>query len=141
MNPTDTKLVSLLRENARLSTSELARMLNLSRSTVHGRIRRLEQEGIIGGYTLVYGQDYEKSLVSAHVLIKVLQKLTVRTNRELHGMREIKSLYAISGDYDLIAVVQAETTQSLSQILDKIGNLDGVERTNSSVILETKFSR
>lgn len=141
MNSIDERLLALLRENARASTSALARELGISRSTVHGRIKRLEKDGIIAGYTLEYGEDYRQRLMSAHVLIKTLQKLTIRTNRELHAIPEIRSLYAISGDYDLIAVVQAESTEALSRVLDDIGNLSGVDRTNSSVILETKFNR
>lgn len=108
---------------------------------MQGRIERLEKQGVIRGYTLEYGEDYEQRLVSAHVLINVSPKITVQTNRALHAMPEVKSLHAISGDFDLIAVVQAESTERLSRLLDDIGNLDGVERTNSSVILETKFSR
>jgi DNA-binding Lrp family transcriptional regulator len=50
-------------------------------------------------------------------------------------------LYAINGEFDLIAVIQAQSLEQLSQILDEVGNLEGVERTNSSVILETKFTR
>ena len=141
MNPTDTRLLALLRENARRSTSELARLLSVSRSTVQSRIRRLEQSGTIKGYTVEYGEEYESRLVSAYVLIMVHQKLTARTNRELHAFPQIKSVHAISGDYDLLAVLKTETTEELSSLLDDIGNLEGVERTNSSLILETKFVR
>ena len=141
MNTLDERLISLLRENARRSTSELARELSISRSTVQSRIKRLEQNGTIKGYTIEYGEDYEKRLVSAHVLITVHQKLTARTNRELHAIPQVISVHAISGDYDLMAVLKTETTEALSRILDDIGNLEGVERTNSSLILETKFTR
>lgn len=141
MNEVDEKLLAMLRRNARLSTSELARALGLSRSTVQGRIKRLEKDGVIAGYTLEYGDAFRHQLMSAHVLIKTRQKSTARTNRELHDIPEIKSLYAISGDYDLIAVLEAESTRALSRVLDRIGNLEGVDRTSSSVILETKFSR
>lgn len=141
MNVVDTKLLALLRENARRSTSELARSLGVSRSTIQSKIKKLEQQHIIKGYTVEYGEEYESRLVSAHVLIMVHQKLTARTNRSLHGIAQVKSLHAISGDYDLIAVLMTETTEELSSILDQIGNLEGVERTNSSFILETKFNR
>ena len=141
MNKTDQKLISLLQEDARRSTTSLAQALGVSRATVQNRLQRLEREGVIRGYTLVLGEDYEHGQVSASVLIKVQQKLTARTTRELKSMPETRSLQAISGDYDLIAVVQAASTERLSHTLDEIANLEGVERTNSSVILETKFSR
>jgi len=137
----DERLLSLLRTNARMSVSDLARVLDLSRSTVQTRLSRLEQTGVIRGYVVDYGDSYMKSLVSAHVSLKVRQKLTVKTNNELKQIPQISELYAISGEYDLIAVVQAQSTEQLSHLLDEIGNLEGVERTNSSVILETKFRR
>ncbi|MFN3236105.1 MAG: Lrp/AsnC family transcriptional regulator [Pseudomonadales bacterium] len=141
MNPVDEKLLALLMQNARASTSALARALSLSRSTVQSKIRKLEQTGIIKGYTAQLGDSYADSLVSAHVLITVHQKKTAQTIRQLIAMPSVTSLYAVSGDYDLIAVVRTETTAQLSQVLDEIGNLEGVERTNSSLILETKLSR
>ncbi len=141
MKLVDQQLIAKLRENARRSTSEIARELGVSRSTVNSRIKRLEDTGVIKGYTLEYGEDYANQLVSAHVLIKVNQKLTARTNRDLHQVPQIRAVFAISGDYDLIAEIEAESTASLSQILDLIGNFEGIERTNSSLILETKFRR
>ncbi|ABG38694.1 transcriptional regulator, AsnC family [Paraglaciecola sp. T6c] len=135
------QLLSILRSNARASISDLARVLNLSRSTVQNRMIKLEQSGVIKGYAVQYGSEYQDNLVSSHVSIKVRQKLTAKTNAELRQVSEVSELYAISGEYDLIAIVQAESLEQLSQILDNIGNLEGVERTNSSVILETKFKR
>ncbi len=137
----DERLISMLRQNARASVSDLARSLNLSRSTVQTRIARLEQLGVIKGYILEFGEAFTRNQVSAHVSIKVRQKLTTKTNVELRQISQISELYAISSEYDLIAVVQAQSTEQLSHLLDEIGNLDGVERTNSSVILETKFRR
>jgi DNA-binding Lrp family transcriptional regulator len=141
MNAVDEKLLALLLENGRESTSSLARKLSISRSTVQSKISRLEQSGVIQGYSAQLGDEYASKLVSAHVLITVQQKQTAQTNIKLREIPQITALYAISGDYDLIAIVRTETTEQLSRILDAIGNLDGVERTNSSLILETKLRR
>lgn len=141
ITPQDEKLLSILRTHARASVSDLARALNLSRSTVQSRMLKLEETGVIKGYSVDYGDAYLSAMVSAHVSIKVKQKLTTKTNLELKQIDAISQLYAISGEFDLIAVVQAQNLEKLSHLLDDIGNLDGVERTTSSVILETKFKR
>lgn len=135
------KLLLLLRENARISVSDLARALNLSRSTVQNRIAKLEQTGVIKGYSVEYGSEFLAEQVSAHVLIKVKQRLTTNAYIALKKLAAVAELYAISGEYDLIAVIRAESLSQLNHTLDEIGHLDGVERTNSSVILETKLKR
>ena len=98
LNKDDERLLSMLRNNARTSISDLARALNLSRSTVQTRIAKLEQSGVIKGYIVEYGDNYVSHLVSAHVSIKVKQKFTTKTNVELRKMHRIAELYAISGE-------------------------------------------
>lgn len=137
----DQKLLMLLRRNARASITDLAKAMHLSRSTVQNRIARLEASGVIAGYSVQLGGAYVASRVEAHVLIKVAQKLTARTNSALEGISSVSQLFSVSGEYDLIAIVQAQSLEELSAVLDDIGNLDGVERTNSSVVLETRFRR
>ena len=108
---------------------------------MQSRLKRLENRKVISAYTVQYGREYEGKLIRAHVLLQVSQKLTGKAYVILKKMPEITSLYAISGEYDLIAIVTAESTEELSRLLDDIANLAGIERTNSSVILETKFAR
>lgn len=141
LSDADKSLISALKENARLSVSDLARKLSLSRSTIQNRLARLESTGVITGYSVKLSETYLQNRVSAHVSIKVKQKLTTQTNVELKRFAAITQLYAISGEYDLIAIVEESSLEQLSHTLDLIGNLDGVERTTSSVILETKFTR
>lgn len=141
INSQDQKLLLNLRQNARISVSDLAREMNLSRSTVQNRLTRLEATGVIRGYSVELGAEYAASQVEAHVSIKVFQKLTARTNRALEAISQVSQLYSVSGEYDLIAIVQAQSLEQLSEVLDEIGNLEGVERTNSAVVLETRFRR
>lgn len=137
----DQKLLMLLRQNARTSITDLARALDLSRSTVQNRISRLEASGVIAGYSVRLGSAFSSSQVEAHVSIKVAQKLTARTNAALESISQVAQLFSVSGEYDLIAIVQAQSLEELSAVLDEIGNLAGVERTNSAVVLETRFRR
>lgn len=124
-----------------MSVSDLARAMDMSRSTVQNRIARLEAAGVIRGYAVEVGGEYTANQVEAHVSIKVHQKLTTRTNLALEQIGQVAQLYSVSGEYDLIAIVQAQSLESLSAVLDEIGNLEGVERTNSAVVLETRFRR
>ena len=70
----DERLLSILRTNARTSVSDLARALNLSRSTVQNRIARLESSGVIKGYVVEYGSKFLQDLLSASssILEKVI---------------------------------------------------------------------
>jgi DNA-binding Lrp family transcriptional regulator len=137
----DPQLLALLREDARRNVSELAAALGVSRTAVYSSIERLEREGTILGYTVRLGEDYDRRLIRAHVMIKLFPKATHATQDQLVTMPEVAGLYAISGEHDLIAIVEAPHVNRLNDLLDAIGELEGVERTTSSVILATKLQR
>ena len=137
----DRQLLSMLRQDSRQPVTKLAADLGLSRATVYARLSRLEEEGIIQGYTVRLGADYDRRLIRAQVMIKVQLKLAKITEDELAAIAELSALHAISGEYDLIAVIEAETVSELNALIDRIGALDGVERTTSSILLATKILR
>jgi DNA-binding Lrp family transcriptional regulator len=137
----DLQLLSLLREDARRPVSDLATALGVSRAGVYAGIDRLEREGTIAGYTVRLGADYDRRMIRAHVMIKVLPKVTARTQEELAAMPEVTGLYAISGQHDFIALVEAPHVNRLNDLIDAIGMLEGVEKTTSSIILATKLQR
>ena len=141
MDDLDRNLLHLLGNNVRVTISELARALGVSRSTAQGRLKRLESNGTIAGYAVRHGDAYNRNLIKAHVQVQVDQKRTGLVLSKIEMIREVRALHAVSGDYDLIAELAAESTARLSAILDELANLDGVVRTNSLVILETRFTR
>lgn len=139
--PADEQLLSLLRENARASTAEIARRLRLSRTTVHSRIERLERQGVIEGYTVRLGDDYERGQIRAHIMIAVLPRQMAAVVASLRAIPEVRTLHSVSGVSDLVALGVAPTVEEMDVLTDRIGAIDGVERTTSSIILSTKFSR
>jgi DNA-binding Lrp family transcriptional regulator len=137
----DAKLLSLLKANAREPTASLARKLGLARSTVQERIARLEREGTIKSYTVRLSDDAEQGRLHAVVMITTDPKQADRVAAELKRMAEVRSLSAVSGAFDMIAIVEADTTARMDAILDRIGRASGVARTVSSIILSEKFTR
>lgn len=137
----DRALIALLRENARASTAELARRLGVSRTTVQSRLERLEKSGIIAGYSVKLSPDYERNLVRAHILVTALPKLSASVETVLRRMPEVRTLHSVSGNFDMIIVVEAPSVRDLDELIDRIGALDGVERTLSSIILSTRIDR
>ena len=141
LNAGDRDLLALLAENARASTATIARRLGLSRTTVQAKIERLERDGVIAGYGVRLSDAYESGLVRAHVLITIAPKTLARITAELNAILEVKTLHSVSGTFDLIAVVQAASIAELDHLIDRIGEIDGVERTLSSIILSTRIAR
>lgn len=141
ISPTDELLLSLLRENARASTALIARRLNLSRTTVQSRIERLEREGVISGYTVRVHDDYERGHIRAHIMITVHPKQMTSVVAALRAMPELRLLHSVSGAYDLIAVGVVPSVDGMDLLTDRIGAIEGVERTTSSIVLSTKFER
>ena len=93
LDDTDRRLISLLRANARMPTAALGRHLGLSRSAVQERLKRLERDGVITGYTIVLGETAEHPGVSAHVLLTLDPKFQDRAMAALKGLPEVSSCY------------------------------------------------
>lgn len=137
----DQKLIALLKANAREPVASLSRKVGLSRSALQERIHRLERDGVISGYTVVLGTDPFQAYVSAHVLIRVRPRRGVEVVGILKSFSEISACQAISGEFDLLVTVRAPNLEGIDKILDDIRLIDGVENTQSSIVLSTKFRR
>lgn len=141
LDPIDRMLLNLLRENARTSTAELARKLHLSRTTVQSRIERFERNHIVAGYTIKVPDEMEASLVKTFVLITLAPKRSATIESALRRIPEVRTLHSVSGPFDLLAIVAAESIGELDAVIDRIGLLDGVERTTSAIVLSTRIER
>ncbi len=141
LDDTDRALLALLRENARAPTTELARRLKLSRTTVQSRLARLERSRAIAGYTVTAPADEEAALVRAHILITLEPRKSASIEAALRRIPELRTLHSVSGPFDLIAIVAATSIGELDALIDRIGHLDGVERTTSAIVLSTRIHR
>jgi len=141
LDSTDRALLALLRENARTPTADLARRLKLSRTTVQSRLAKLERGRVIAGYTVSLGDEVEAALVRAHVMITLEPRKSALIEAALRRIDEVRTLHSVSGTFDLIAIVAAPSIGELDRLIDRIGALDGVERTTSAIVLSTRIQR
>ena len=109
--------------------------------TVAERILRLERDGIINGYTVRVTDAFARQRITAHVLINVNPKLSDRVVRELDASPHVRAVYALSGVFDYEVAVDAGSTEEIDAILDSLGRIEGIERTQTSIVLSVKFER
>lgn len=137
----DRDLLAVLSENARMPVATLAKRLGISRTTAQARLERLERLGVIAGYGVRLSDAYASGLVRAHVLITIAPKSLSEVVAAIGRVEAVTELHSVSGAFDLIAIVAAPSIAELDGRIDEIGRIEGVERTQSSIILSTRLSR
>lgn len=138
---TDRALIALLQANARASTAELARQIGVARTTVVARLARLERDGVVVGYTARLAADVADSGVQAYVGITLQPKSARAVLQRLEQLPELRQLSTVSGEFDYMALLRAASTARLDALLDEIGEIDGVTRTTTSVVLAVRIDR
>jgi DNA-binding Lrp family transcriptional regulator len=141
MDDLDQHLLARLRENARAPVAELARALGLSRTTVQSRLARLERSGVIAGYSVKLSEAEAARQIHAYVMLTVEPKQAAAVTQALRRLPGVRALQSVSGPFDMIAGVEAPSVSEMDALIDEIGAVKGVERTNSSIVLSTKFDR
>lgn len=137
MDATDQQLLSLLRKDARASIATLAQKLGVSRGTVTNRIARLEDAGVIVGYTVRLRPDAEPNEIRAWMSIAVEGNETRAVIASLLGEPGVASLHDTNGRWDLLAGLQVASLAELSNVLERIRGIPGITATETSVHLKT----
>jgi len=137
----DRELIALLQANARESVANLGRKLGVARTTVLARIARLEAASVIVGYTVRLGSEAADGGVQAYVGISINPKMQRDVIKRLTRLPELRQLASVSGEFDYMALLRAPTTVRLDALLDEIGEMEGVLRTTTSVVLALRVDR
>lgn len=137
MDDLDQQLIALLRQNARESVATLAARLKVSRGTVTNRIARLEDQGVIVGYTVRLRPDVQPNDIRAWMSIAVEGNTTRVVIASLLGEPGVATLHDTNGRWDLLAELRAANLSDLSQVLERIRLIKGIRSTETSIHLET----
>jgi Lrp/AsnC family transcriptional regulator for asnA, asnC and gidA len=134
---TEDRILAVLEEDAQASYAQIADRAGVSKPTVRKYIDRLEEEGVIVGYSADVDPKKLSSQSIALVGIEVASERYVEATRELKEMDAVESLYSSSGDHTLMAEVRAADGDALGEVIaDGILTVDGVEAAHPSFLQE-----
>lgn len=135
MDEIDQKLITLLRQNGRMSVADLAHKLGVSRGTVTNRMHRLEDEQVIVGYTVRLRPDAEPQGIRAWMGVLVEGNQTRAVIASLLGEPGVAALHDTNGRWDLLAELRVGSMSELSQVLERVRLIKGIANTETSILL------
>jgi DNA-binding Lrp family transcriptional regulator len=137
----DNRIIALLMEDARMPVATIARRVAIARTTAIARIGALDKRGVIAGYGLRLTQAHDVAAVRAYVGINLDARSAAAFLKLLEALPEVETLCAVSGSIDYMLTVRCLTTAALDALLDRIGAIDGVRQTATSIILARRIDR
>ena len=137
MDALDQQLIGLLRTDARLTVAALAHRLKVSRGTITNRIRRLEDDGVIVGYTVRLRPDAQPHEINARMSIAVEGNETRTVIASLLGEPGVAGIHDTNGRWDLLASLRATNLSELSSVLERVRLIKGIQSTETSIHLQT----
>ncbi len=131
----DMKLLKILQENAKTSYSKISKMLGVSEATVHLRIKKLKDMGIIKKFQAIIDPEKVGKGVMAIIAITAEPKKFDRVLASLAKIDDIYEIYDVTGEYYAILKVRVRSREELARVLDTIGNIDGILSTKTMYVL------
>jgi Lrp/AsnC family transcriptional regulator for asnA, asnC and gidA len=137
----DHQILDMLIDNARTPFTDIAKKLIVSAGTIHVRVKKMEDEGIIKGSTLTI--DYEKMNYAFIAHIGVFLEKTSRTKEVIEDLRKIANItvaYITAGKYNIFCKIRAKDTSHAKEIIFRIDEIEGVARTETMISLEESIN-
>lgn len=140
LDETDRAILRILQTDARTPFSEIARQIDMSSATVHDRVGRMEDAGVIEGYHAKVNAREVGLGTSAFVGLRVQQGREENALERLREIEGVQEIHLTTGEWDVMLRVFAEDTDALRELMfDEIAEIDGFSRSQTMVILGTDF--
>lgn len=139
MNNLDSQIIAPLKSNVRMSVTQIAQELAVSRVTIGTHIKKMEQRGVITGYTAKLGTEEFQYKVSGWILISVTANEEERAIEQLVNMPEITRLHTINGKWDLAAEIQVLSLENFDSTISRLRQVKGIMDTDTSLLLSSRI--
>ncbi|MBE6526555.1 MAG: Lrp/AsnC family transcriptional regulator [Thermoplasmata archaeon] len=133
----DKRILDIMKKDSRRPYVEIAEQLNVSEGTVRSRVHRMTEEGIIRGFTIKTSSKNVKALVEIKVDVNTDTEHIAKDLANYDGVTEVLE---ITGDQDIIAIVDVESSQSLNDLIDQVRKYSNVRSTMTRLILKEHYA-
>ena len=135
---TDEAILALLRANARESLAEIGRRVNLSPAAVNRRMKRLEENGVIRGYTVLLNEASRDANMNAFVELRVAGNTRVHDIGEIgNDIDDVQAVFTTAGDPDALVWVRVKDVAHLQRTIDRLRRNDRVTDTKTLMVLDS----
>jgi len=141
LDHTDEKLLALLKRDAKKKYSDLAEELDLSPPSVHARVKKLEQNGVIRSYNIDIDGTMLGLKLCAFVRLTTEGASTADLCRALTIYPEVEEFYTVAGEECVLLKVRTTDTAALGCFLDTLRTIPGIKKTITSVVLNVPLER
>ncbi len=141
MDDMDSRIIAALRRDARMSLSDLADVLQTSRTTLRTRLARLQEHGEIVGFTVLTRADVMRDPVRGLMMIGIEGRGTERITRQLGSFAEVTAVHSTNGRWDVIVEIGTDTLEAFDAVLTRIRRLEGIVASETNLLLKTRKSR
>lgn len=135
MDDLDKKILTLLNKNARATVKEIAAEVSLTSPAVSERIRRMEKNGIIEGYTVRFNPELTRNYINAFISILIAPKDRIEFSKLLKEQPSVQQYYHLTGGYSYMVRACCKDVAALE---DLISHLQKMGQTNTQIILSTE---
>jgi Lrp/AsnC family transcriptional regulator for asnA, asnC and gidA len=140
LDETDREILRILQADARTPFSEVAREIDMSSATVHDRVNRMEEAGVIEGYHAKIDPTAVGLGISAIVGLRVEQGREDETLDRLTSIGGVQEVHLTTGQWDVMMRVFAADAENLRELMfETIAKMDGFDRSQTMVILGTRY--
>jgi Lrp/AsnC family leucine-responsive transcriptional regulator len=139
----DVKILNFLIDNGRISYADIAKRVGMKSPSVIERIKRLESEGIIKGYTadISYKRLGYDIMAFIGVSVDNAQHISDFEDNMQHFDDDVVECYHVTGDFTMLLKVVTKNTSTLSALIKKIRNISGVQKTNTILVFSSLLNK
>ena len=135
LDETDRKILSLLKKDSRMQFAEIGKKVHLSAPAVHARVKKMEANNIIRGYTIDINPVALDAGLCAFVRIGKGKGTSADVAKELIKLKQVEECHGVAGEDCLMVKLRASSTLELSKLIDHVRGIEGIERTLTVVVL------